>query len=330
MDPITHTLVGVALGTAGLRRHTPLATGTLILAANAPDIDVFSYASGPYAALAFRRGWTHGPLAWVLLPLAVAGLVLAYDRLVRARRGGERARAGPVLGLAALGVATHPLLDWLNNYGIRWLMPFDRRWYYGDTLFIVDLWVWLALGGALFLAHSRKGLALLAALGARGRAAGEWAARIALGAVALYIFALVVADAAAQREVLRSAAEGGIEPVQAVMVSPVPLDPLGGQVVVASPTDYYLGDFHWLRRPRVRLSLEGLPRRAGSPGPIEAAARTPDAARYLSWSRFPFIRAEPHLGGYRVHLGDARYTGMRTGGSLQGITVFLGPDLQPR
>ena len=66
------------------------------------------------------------------------------------------ARAGPLLGLAALAVITHPMLDWLNNYGMRWLMPFDGRWSYGDALFIVDPWVWLALGGVLFLRYSRE------------------------------------------------------------------------------------------------------------------------------------------------------------------------------
>ena len=31
-----------------------------------------------------------------------------------------------------------PLLDWLNTYGVRFLMPFDGTWFYGDALFIID------------------------------------------------------------------------------------------------------------------------------------------------------------------------------------------------
>ena len=37
-------------------------------------------------------------------------------------------------------------------------MPFSDRWFYGDTLFIVDPWLWLILGGAVMLAwtaHTR-------------------------------------------------------------------------------------------------------------------------------------------------------------------------------
>jgi len=172
VDPITHTMTGATLAAAGLRRATPLAAGTLMLAANAPDIDVLIYLVGnEYDALAFRRGWTHGPLALLALPFAVLGVALAWDRWVRRRRDPRAtpARAGPLLALAALGVLTHPALDWLNNYGIRLLMPFSLRWFYGDAVFIIDPWIWLALGGALFPIHSRSkaaitGWAIFAAL----------------------------------------------------------------------------------------------------------------------------------------------------------------------
>ncbi|MBV9211567.1 MAG: metal-dependent hydrolase, partial [Acidobacteria bacterium] len=54
--------------------------------------------------------------------------------------------------LASLIVsATHPLLDWTNNYGLRPFLPWSGKWYYGDFVFIVDLFIWLMLGGAAFL-----------------------------------------------------------------------------------------------------------------------------------------------------------------------------------
>ena len=151
MDPIAHTFTGAALAATGLRRATPLATAALVIGANAPDIDVLAGFAGSYAALALRRGWTHGVLAIVVLPFVVTGLLLLWDRMRPGRAERAPARAGPLLALAALAVLTHPTLDWLNNYGMRWLMPFDGRWSYGDALFIVDPWVWLALGGVLFL-----------------------------------------------------------------------------------------------------------------------------------------------------------------------------------
>ncbi len=157
MDPITHTFTGAALAAAGLRRATPLATAALVMGANAPDVDALAYLyADAFGSLAFRRGWTHGILALPLWPFVLTGLLLLWDRWVRLRRDAHAApaRAGPLLAVATIAVLTHPTLDWLNNYGMRWLMPFDGAWFYGDALFIVDPWVWLALGGALFLRYS--------------------------------------------------------------------------------------------------------------------------------------------------------------------------------
>lgn len=157
MDPVAHTLAGASLARAGLHRVTPLATATLVVGANAPDIDIFASLAGSYASLALRRGWTHGPLALVLLPCIVAGCILAWDRWVRRRRdpGATPARPLGVLLLAFLGAASHIPLDWLNTYGIRFLMPFSERWFYGDSVFIVDPWIWLVLGGGLAVAGRR-------------------------------------------------------------------------------------------------------------------------------------------------------------------------------
>ena len=62
-----------------------------------------------------------------------------------------------LLLLSYLGVLSHVALDWLNTYGVRLLMPFDGRWFYGDTLFIIDPWLWLTLGVGVWLARRRGG-----------------------------------------------------------------------------------------------------------------------------------------------------------------------------
>lgn len=156
MDPITHTFVGAGLSTTGLGRKTALALPTLLIAANAPDVDIVAMAGGPWAALAWRRGITHGLPALVVLPFLVAGASLLWDRTIRRRRdpGRPPARPAALLGLAFLGVCTHPVLDWLNTYGMRWLLPFEGGWTYGDAVFIVDPWLWLLLGGPLYVAWS--------------------------------------------------------------------------------------------------------------------------------------------------------------------------------
>lgn len=162
MDPVTHALSGATLGAAGARRVGPLATAALLLGAVAPDIDALMLFSGDFASMAHRRGITHGIAAVAVLPLAIVALLLGWDAAVRRRRQPQlpAARALPLYGLAAAAVALHLFFDWINSYGIRLLMPFDGRWFYGDAVFVIDPWLWLLLGGASFVAWSGRPLAL--------------------------------------------------------------------------------------------------------------------------------------------------------------------------
>jgi inner membrane protein len=293
MDNLTHTLVGAAIGRAGAARATPLATATLVVAANAPDIDVLAFSQGPYFALAFRRGITHGWPALVVLALVVALVMLAWDRWVRRRRDSlaEPARAGPLLTLSAVGVLSHPALDWLNTYGVRWSMPLDDAWSYGDTLFIIDPWIWLALGGLLYLtgggsrrriigwgvlAAATTALVLTAPVGAavkivwctgllsilaaglvvrRNTPPSRMAGGLALLAVAVYIGAGVFANRAARGDVLAAASAAGLH-VTDVMVAPRPGTPFGSEVEVETPDGFVPGTHGWWTEPRVRLLPE--------------------------------------------------------------------------
>ena len=154
MDNLTHSLVGAVLGQAGLKRKTGLAMPALIIGANIPDIDAacFFWLEGT-EHLAFRRGITHGPPAMVLLPLILAGALWGFDRW-QERRGKRPEGRLPVhfgwlYGLSLLGCLSHPAFDWLNVYGVRLLEPFSSAWSYGDTLFIIDVWLWALLIGLL-------------------------------------------------------------------------------------------------------------------------------------------------------------------------------------
>ncbi|WPZ04955.1 metal-dependent hydrolase [Blastomonas marina] len=163
MDNLTHSLVGAVIGQGGLKRKTGLAMPALIIGANLPDVDAacFLWLDGA-EHLGFRRGITHGPIAWVLLPLVLAGLLYGWDRW-QARRGKRPEGRLPVhfgwlYALSFIGCLTHPALDWLNVYGIRLLEPFSSRWFYGDVLFIIDVWLWAILGIGLWLSLRREKL----------------------------------------------------------------------------------------------------------------------------------------------------------------------------
>ena len=311
MDNLTHTLVGAALGQAGLKRRTPLALTTLLIGANLPDVDGITYWTG--GALGFRRGWTHGVLALVVLPLALTGLVLAGDHLLRRprRRGSARAPAIPreVLLLAFVSVLTHPLLDWCNTYGVRLLMPFSGRWFYGDTWFIMDPWVWLVLG---------LGVWLSAHLGARGRPAAQAdrPARWALGLVAAYA-ALMLATGAAGRRSVSGAVTAQGSPPASVMVAPVFGNPFVRDVLIREGASYRMGVLH-LWPWRVELSGELLPIGLDDPA-ARAAASTPAGREFLGWARYPFFRVRRTPAATIVTIADARYGA----GSWARTTVVL-------
>jgi inner membrane protein len=293
---------------AGAARATPLATATLVVAANAPDIDMASYVGGTYYALSFRRGITHGWPALIILPLLVTAAMIGWDRWVRRRRQptAEPARAGPILALAAVGVATHPTLDWMNTYGMRWALPFDGTWTYGDALFIIDPWIWLVLGGAVFLASewSRGWLALWATLAASASALVLWGVptarlpwtlglasivalrlsgrpgtatgrrRFALvsgAVVVLYVATLAGADPSARARVAAAAEVAGLT-VRDVMVAPVRGNPFVSDVTVLTPAGYVPGVHRWVGEPEVEL----FPARAipllSAPPDLQAAA----------------------------------------------------------
>lgn len=112
------------------------------LANNLPDIDaVYTWITGPkpLGYLVHHRGHTHT----LLLALPGAWLLgLAVWRWF-ARRNAD-AHAGDkrlFLGLALGGVLLHLSMDFGNNYGVHPFWPLSNRWFYGDSIFIVEpLW----------------------------------------------------------------------------------------------------------------------------------------------------------------------------------------------
>ena len=298
MDPVCHSLVGLAMGQAGLRRRTPLALSTLVLGANAPDIDVVTMATTD-VWMSYRRGWTHGPLAWIVLPIALTGLVLAWDRFVRRRRHPDAApvRPGVILALATLSTLTHPLLDYMNSFGIRLLMPFSGRWFYGDALYIVDPWLYVILGAGTGLAFLRW----------RQPDGGVPVARRALAVAVLYIAAMFLSGLWARREVQAGLARAGRGDA-VFMVTPVIANPLRREVLVDLGDRYEKGFVEFAPGPHFRPAGYGVETHADDPLAREAMLSRV-GWQFLQWARFPFYVIERTQSPPRVLLNDARYSG---------------------
>lgn len=300
MDNLTHSLAGAALGRAGLYRRTRYAAGALIIGANLPDIDVIGLAFGQN--LAFRRGITHGPIAMLVLPFVLTGLLLLVARWRRDRASSTQDTRAVVprqlLLLSYIGVLSHPALDWLNSYGVRLLYPFSDRWFYGDSIFIIDPWIWIALGAGVWLARRRA--ASLSTRAARP-------ARTALSLVGTYI-ALMYAGSVYARAVVHDhiVAEVGVAPAS-VMAAPVPANPVVRSIVVDMNGEYRFGRMTLLPLSAPTFS-ERVARNADDPA-AGAAVATGAFDAFLYWSRFPYFTIEQRADSTTVRVGDARFPG---------------------
>ena len=149
MDNLTHTLFGLCLAKAGLERTTPLATATLLISSNLPDIDVATRLRGSLTYLEYHRGITHSFAGLAVLAGVFTLALTVVDRRYRRRDPFRRPmRPRVVFLLACIGGLGHLFMDFTNSYGARPLLPFSDRWFYGDVAFVADPWIWLILGSA--------------------------------------------------------------------------------------------------------------------------------------------------------------------------------------
>jgi len=306
LDNICHTLVGAALAQTGLKRRTGLGAATLMIGANFPDIDVLSIAVG--RATEFRRGWTHGVLALVVLPFVLTAIMIAWDRYKR--RSGQEQRVPIVprelLLLSAVSILTHPTLDWMNSYGMRWLMPFNGRWFYGDSLFIVDPWLLLVLGLGVWLSRRRE----------RASRPHAWRpARVALAVAGAYVIAMLGLQAIAER-IVRSDLAGSGWLSNRLMVTASPADPVRWRVFADDGARYWRGVVSLAPGIDRRLIFDDEPieKNAADPAAVRAAG-SEQGRRFLNWARFPYYRVQPGAGAAHVEIIDARY------GASVGVTV---------
>ncbi len=178
-------------------------------------------------------------------------------------------------------------------------MPFSGRWFYGDALFIVDPWVWLALAGGIALSVWREHRTGLPAPGIP---------RVALVALALYAAAMTTVGWATRRAVAAEySRETGVRgPL--VVASPVPVNPFARDIVLTGADQYMTGRYDWRLAERWEAERTyPLPGMSADDPTVWTAAETADGRRFLVWSRLPTFQLEYGLDSMRVHLIDLRY-----------------------
>jgi inner membrane protein len=157
LDNVTHSIVGLFMAEALIvfrertsseatpSRARSAAVLVSVLGNNAPDVDS-AYASlitDPLGSLLHHRGHTHTLMLVPLLAALSLGATLGIVRLQNVRF--DRREIAWLFALGFAGVLVHIGLDSTNNYGVHPFWPFYDGWLYGDSIFIIEPWLWAAL-----------------------------------------------------------------------------------------------------------------------------------------------------------------------------------------
>lgn len=290
-------MTGACLARAGFNRKAAYATGAMILAAEIPDLDFLWAIDGPVATFQHHRGWTHTLIG---LPLEAAVVVGGFWLFHRWRTGPAHSRplksaAAPIRwGLlytfALIALASHILLDWTNNYGVRPFFPFNPRWYAGSFVFIFEPVIFAILLTAL-LAPSLFGL-INAEIGARRstfRGRG-WAITALVAIVALWGW-----RAFEQQKALQLAASADVNGVEVLRIatSPHPITPFRWHIVLETPQYFQLAIADTLTNTLTTSPAEIVYKPPTTIATL-IAKRTWLGEAYLDWSQFPIVTEAPH------------------------------------
>ena len=326
------------MGRAGFNRKSALTTLTMVLAAEAADIDVLWALKSSTAGLQHHRGITHSFVGVPLIAAAVLVLVYLGHRLKR-RLHPPPARspeAPPRLPIrwrylyfcAVVAALSHLLLDYTTAYGIRLFEPFNFRWYSWDIVSIVEPVMLVALIAGLVL-PSLFGL-INQEIGARSK--GPRGRAGAIFALVCLVLVWGFRDYQHGRAVtaMNSFLYHGAAPLR----------------LAAYP--YMINPFRWHGVVETAGFLETVPVNSLGPEvddlrglvfykpPETEASRAAKSSYfgqvYLDWAVFPIVEVQKFQGessGYLAEFKDLRYTFPdRRGRAPLGGYVVLSPDLR--
>lgn len=313
MDPVTHFLTGACIARTGFNRRSAYATLTMVLAAEAPDLDTLWAIRGPIASFTHHRGWTHTLIGIPLDAAAILGAVWLWHRWksraqipaqpsLHAASGdtppeqGQPHRLPPLPPrwrhlylFAIIALLSHLLLDWTNNYGLRPFFPFNPRWYAGSFVFIVEpvMLLLLAIGllAPVLFGLINSEIASTSSIRNAPRGRG-WASFALIGVLALWS---VRGYERLHAEDLARAADYGNAEVQRATVSPYPVNPFRWHGVVETPNFFQISTIDSLANIVTTSQQDDLFYKPAETPATLAAKRSPLGHAYLDWSSFPLV-----------------------------------------
>lgn len=300
MEPVTHALISISLGRAGLNKITRAATPMLLISGLIADVDWVTRLTGADSFLRGHRTVTHSLAGTAAIVAAVATISWITGRKYPKFAMGII----PALAICVIGAGAHLLLDLLNGYGVKLLWPFSPGWYAWDLAYPVDSWILFSLLVGLLLPELFR--LVLEEIGSKPKRHGRQRGAIA----GLVLVALVIAGRAIAHQrviaLLDSREYRGQAPLVAAAF-PLPSNPLLWSGVVETDNavlnlevplgpvrqfDPELADVHFKPQPSVTLNN---------------AVSCPVAVEFLNFARFPLASVRPEGDGFQVRLRDMRF-----------------------
>jgi inner membrane protein len=180
----------------------------------------------------------------------------------------------------------------MNTYGVRLLEPFSHQWFYGDTLFIADPWIWIMLILGLEFSWRAE------------RLERDWTrpAAWAFTAMLLYV-GLNCAISARSAALVRPMVER-VAPARMIVAGEVPLEFWKRQIAWRGDAVGGTGEYNLLGGlDDAHLAPELVPLRLDDPRLRNAEVRDPHVRAFLFWSRMPLVIQS----GGHAYLTDQRF-----------------------
>ena len=237
----------------------------------------------------------------LVLPLLLWGTMLAFDRW-QTKQGKRPEKRLPVhkgwlLALAYIGCLSHPLFDWFNSYGIRLLEPFSSQWFYGDTLFIIDIWLWAALFASVWVSRRRE---------RTGKAHWRTPALISFAAICAYILANGLITGRAEQLTAEAVQKKFNVAPTLVVANPVPVQFWKRETLWRDDSHYGQGSYTMFDDVRIDNSM-----RAHYMGVADKNAFEANVTRgspLLFWSRMPVAQIVDAGNKRTLKISDQRFT----------------------
>jgi inner membrane protein len=300
MDNLTHTLTAIAISQTGLNRKTRFATLTVILAANAPDLDIVAGLKDGATYLKYHRGITHSFIGIIAIAVILWGVMSWIGKRVRSKPGLPLDDRWLLLA-AFLGTGSHLLLDFTNAYGVRPFLPFSGHWYAWDIMFIFD---------PLLIAILGLGLAVPWLLRLISEEVGAIKPTLVRGAVfglAAMVVLWGVRDLSHRRalSILDSRTYSEQNPLR-LGAFPTLGNPFAWTGVVETDAAFQLVRVNALNSDSTLETIGSFTKPEASPA-LDAALQTNTGRIFMDFARFPWGHVEETEQGFRVTVCDLRF-----------------------